>query len=78
MEVEVPLPHIVRSQQSRLNGKVGTMTTRKKNVKPAGVGETGISPTRKEKSRPILTENNSELKSSDNVAKDTSQEKENM
>jgi hypothetical protein len=32
---------------------------------------------RKEKSRPILTENNSELKSSDNVAKDTSQEKEN-
>ena len=54
------------------------MTTRKKNVKPAGVGETGISPTRKEKSRPILTENNSELKSSDNVAKDTSQEKENV
>ena len=50
----------------------------KKTVKPARVGETGISPTRKEKSRPILTENNSELKSSDNVAKDTSQEKENV
>ena len=31
VEVEVTLPDIVRSQQSRLNGKVGTMTTRKKN-----------------------------------------------
>jgi hypothetical protein len=38
----------------------------------------GISPTRKEKSRPSLTENNIELKSSDNVDKDTSQEKGNV